>query len=65
MQTNAQLAERERQRGDLLKQAAEVVQSATAASRNLTENEDRLVLELVKQARAIEEEILRSKRHHV
>jgi len=64
MQPGLQALDLERKRADLLQKAAELVQNAMASGRELTAEEDLRVLELTKDARAIEEELLRFKRHH-
>jgi len=64
MQTNAHRADLERRRAELLRRAAGLVQLAASTGRELTADEDALVLELSRNAHAIEEEILRLERHH-
>jgi hypothetical protein len=57
------VADLEGKRAYLLQNAAQIVQRATAMARELTRDEDSHVLELIKQAQLIEEELLRFKRH--
>src|SRR5215472_11934990 len=61
METNPQL---ERKRADFLQEAAKLVRSASAIGRAITADEDSRVLELIKKAHTIEEELLRLRRHH-
>jgi len=64
METSAHVAGLEQKRADLLQEAAAIVRSATDAGRALTADEDSRVLELTKDARIIEEGLLRLRRHH-
>jgi len=61
---NAPLAELERKRSDLLRQAAQIFEAADGASRKLTTEEDSNILELTKQAQSIEAEMFHLKRYH-
>ena len=63
MHPNAQFADLERKRSDLLRQAAQILEAADAASRELTTEEDSNILELTKQARSIEAEMFHLKRY--
>ena len=62
--TNAGHSDLERRRTDRPQQAAEIIESATAEGRELTTDEDSQVLELMKSAHVIEEELLRLRRHY-
>ena len=64
MHPNAQLADLERKRSDLLRQAAQILEAADAASRELTTQEDSNILELTKQAQSLEAEMFHLKRYH-
>jgi len=61
---DAQLADLERKRSDLLRQAAQILEAADAASRELTTEEDSIILELTKQAQSIETKMFHLKRYH-
>ena len=51
-------------RAGLLDEATRIVATASAGGRELTEAEDAHVLQLMKQAQALEEEVARLKRRH-
>ncbi len=64
MENPSDLTEMERDLAATMDEASRIVRAAEAESRELSRPEDERVLSLLKQARALEEQIGRSKRHH-